>query len=119
MIENKIINIHGDGNQTRDYIYVKDTVGIVLKLYENRKEINGTVNIATGVQTSTNDILKSIADLMPWDHCITSYITDRVSNVTQHCGDISLLTKICGDIPLTTLADGLKETVKWYKKNEY
>ena len=119
MIEGNAINIHGDGNQTRDYIYVKDTVGIVLKLYENRKEINGTVNIATGVQTSTNDVLKSIADLMPWDHCITSYITDRVSNVTQHCGDISLLTKICGDIPLTTLADGLKETVKWYKKNEY
>ncbi len=119
MIKGEIIQIHGKGDQTRDYIYVEDTVKCVLELYKKREEISSVVNISTGVQTSTVEILNHLQTAMPWDHYITENIADRASNVVRHCGDNSLLKALYADVVFTPLSDGIKKTVEWYKKNEY
>ncbi len=119
MVRGEIIQVHGDGQQTRDYIYVKDTVKIVLELYSKRNQIDSVVNISTGVQTSTQKILKELEASMPWDYFKLEYIPDRVSNVAQHCGDNTLLSGLCDNLVLTPLAEGIKKTVEWYKDNEH
>ena len=119
MIKGETIQIHGTGDQTRDYIYVEDTVECVLELYKKREEISSVVNISTGIQTSTMEILSHLQTAMPWDHCITEHIAERASNVVQHCGDNSLLKTLYTDVGFTPLSEGIKKTVEWYKKNEY
>ena len=119
MVRGETIQVHGDGQQTRDYIYVKDTVKIVLELYSKRSQIDSVVNISTGVQTSTQKILQELEASMPWDYFKLEYIPDRASNVTQHCGDNTLLSGLCDNLVLTPLAEGIKKTVEWYKDNEH
>jgi len=119
MVRGETIQVHGDGQQTRDYIYVKDTVKIVLELYSKRSQIDSVVNISTGVQTSTQTILQELEASMPWDYFKLEYVPDRASNVTQHCGDNTLLSGLCDNLVLTPLAVGIKKTVEWYKNNEH
>lgn len=119
MVRGETIQVHGDGQQTRDYIYVKDTVKIVLELYSKRSQIDSVVNISTGVQTSTHTILQELEASMPWDYFKLEYVPDRASNVTQHCGDNTLLSGLCDNLVLTPLAVGIKKTVEWYKNNEH
>ena len=119
MVRGETIQVHGDGQQTRDYIYVKDTVKIVLELYSKRSQIDSVVNISTGVQTSTQKILQELEASMPWDYFKLEYVPDRASNVTQHCGDNTLLSGLCDNLVLTPLAEGIKKTVEWYKDNEH
>ena len=58
------IEIHGDGEQTRDYIYVLDTVKYILELSINDELIGRTVNIGSGVETSVISLVKQILKLM-------------------------------------------------------
>lgn len=113
-----VIEIHGTGTQTRDYVFVKDTVDITLQIYKNRTKFLRPVNIATGIETTTLQIVKHLIDLMPWSQSEITHTDDRLSNVSRHCGDISLLREICGIAPHTSLVEGLRQTVRWYK-NEY
>jgi len=115
LLKNEPIEIHGKGTQTRDYIYVKDTARIVLELFKTRSRHCGPINIATGIETTTLQIVEQLAELMPLAHSEITHIEDRLSNVSRHCGDINLLREICGLAPQTSLSQGLKETVRWYK----
>ena len=112
---NELIEIHGEGTQTRDYVYVKDTAKIVLGLFQNRKKHQGPINIATGIETTTLQIVGHLVEMMPWSKSEITHIEDRLSNVSRHCGDISLLREICGLAPHTSLVKGLEETIRWYK----
>ena len=55
----KPLTIVGNGNQTRDFIYVKDVISILEWFLDNPK-INGLYNVGTGKPRSFNDIAKSI-----------------------------------------------------------
>lgn len=60
IINNIIININGDGEQTRDYIYVKDVVNGLVKALDNK---GGIYNICTNKETSVNDLVNSLKEI--------------------------------------------------------
>ncbi|MFV0416885.1 MAG: NAD-dependent epimerase/dehydratase family protein [Chthoniobacterales bacterium] len=58
-LENKLLNIYGDGEQTRDFIYVKDIVGALAFLAENTS-LHGVFNAGYGGSQTINTLAKSI-----------------------------------------------------------
>ncbi len=61
--KNLPLTVHGDGRQTRDFVYVKDVV--LANLAALRQQVSGIFNIGTGVETSINeliDLLKSLSE---------------------------------------------------------
>jgi UDP-glucose 4-epimerase len=54
----KPLIIYGDGNQTRDFIYVKDVADALYRVYAGN--ISGTFNVGSGLETSINDLAESI-----------------------------------------------------------
>ena len=52
-----------DGEQKRDFIYIKDAVKIIMFIYKN-KSINGIFNAGTGIARSFNDIAKTIFSIL-------------------------------------------------------
>ncbi len=64
MFRKKPINIYGDGNDVRDYIYVKDVARAVYLAIKNNA--NGEYNIGTGKGTSTNDLAGIIENLFDY-----------------------------------------------------
>jgi UDP-glucose 4-epimerase len=105
--------LEGDGKQTRDFIYVGDTVRATIDIYENEKTVGQIINVATGKETTIKEIIGTICDLMDykgkWDVRPT-----RAGDVRRHLGDISLAKKMIGFGPKVSLEEGLKPTVEWY-----
>lgn len=119
IVINRVINhipieIYGDGEQTRDFIFVRDTVEAFVRIYKNEETRGKEINIATGQETSVNDMVKKLLKVIGApDHPII-HTTPRPGDVRRHCGDITLAEKLIGIRPAVLTEEHLKETVDWY-----
>ena len=108
--------IHGDGEQTRDFIYVKDTVRGLIMAYENENSRGQIMNLGSGKDISINHLLQEICDYMgykgEWEHH-----ESRTSDVRKLCADISKARKLIGFEPEMPFEKGIKETLDWYMNN--
>jgi UDP-glucose 4-epimerase len=108
------IEIHGDGNQTRDFIYVKETADLMVRVFENRACNGKSINVASGFETSVNELVGRIIGLMGKpDHPI-SHIEARPGDVSRHCADISLAEELIGLQPHSISDENLIDTISWY-----
>ncbi|MBO6108595.1 MAG: GDP-mannose 4,6-dehydratase [Eubacterium sp.] len=108
--------IHGDGEQTRDFIYVKDTVRGLLLAYENEASRGEIINLGTGMNISMNRLVGLICSHMGYDG-EWQYDSDRKSDVRDLCADITKAKKLIGFEPMTGFEQGIKETLDWYQNN--
>jgi UDP-glucose 4-epimerase len=107
--------LQGDGEQTRDFIYVGDTVAGLLALAEEPALRGEVANLGSGVETSIRSIVETIADLMGWDGPI-EHDPARDADVRRHCADSTKAEKYLGPLATTPLRDGLARTVEWYRE---
>lgn len=107
------IQIFGDGEQTRDFVFVRDTVDAAVRLYSEPRARGRVVNIASGREVSINDLvrllLEALGSSVPVEH-----VAARAGDVRRHWASIALANELIGYEPQTTLRDGLAETVEWY-----
>ena len=106
--------IYGDGNQTRDYIYVTDTAEASIKVYNYKNTRGKVINIASGKEISINEIVNTIAKYLGYDKPIV-YKDPRPGDVRRHFADISLAKKLIAFKPSVSFEDGIKYTIEWYK----
>ncbi len=105
--------IYGDGEQARDFIYVKDMVRGIVEVY-NCKETRGKViNIASGSYTTINHIVETICKLMKYKGKII-HTEPRVADVSKLCGDIEKAQKLFNFKPAFSLPEGLERPIKYY-----
>ena len=107
--------IFGDGKQTRDYLYVTDTVGAAVKIYLCEGTRKKVINIASGKEVRIDRLLKMIADIMGFKGEIL-HEPDRWADVRRHIANIYLAEDLIDFKPTVELRDGLKQTVDWYVK---
>jgi UDP-glucose 4-epimerase len=105
-------SIYGDGEQTRDFIYVKDVVEANIAALE--RNIRGTFNIGCNQQTSVNDLLKHLCALFDKPFAPV-YKPSRPGDIMHSSLDNNKAIKFLGWSPRYTLYDGLRETCAYYK----
>lgn len=105
--------LHGDGLQSRDFIYVHDTVDAVIKLHEVMPR-GESVNISTDNQISIKDLLEKICSEMDYHGEIVSK-PERKSDVLCHDASNEKVRKMIG-YSLTPFDRGLRETLAWYQQ---
>ncbi|MFH1827139.1 MAG: GDP-mannose 4,6-dehydratase [bacterium] len=105
--------IRGNGKQTRDFIYVGDTVSLTLSLAKKEQLYGRVFNIGTGKEIRISEIIKTICKISSYKGVI-KHKPIRSGDVLRHRADISLLKKSLGDISFLTLEKGLAETWQWY-----
>ncbi len=107
--------VEGDGEQTRDFIYVKDTVRGLLLAYEKEESRGEIINLGSGKDISINSLLKGICKYMDysgeWEHKPA-----RTSDVRNLCADAVKAKKILGFEPEVAFEDGIIKTLDWYMK---
>ncbi len=106
------ITIFGDGNQTRDYVYIEDIVKANL-LALNGEE--GIYNIGTGVETSVNELVQIFEEILG-KKIVPVYATKRQGEVDRIALDIEKAKKELGFEPQYNVKEGIKKTIEWYKK---
>ena len=108
--------INGDGEQTRDFIYVKDTVRGLLLAYEKEESRGTIINLGSGIDMTMNSLLQGICDYMgytgEWEHG-----EERTSDVRNLCANINRAKAVLGFEPQMSFENGIKETLDWYKEN--
>lgn len=94
--------VFGDGEQTRDFVYVGDVVNANLPALERE----GTFNIATGRETSVNELIRIIARITKRE-IKPVYDAPRRGEVKKICLDITRAKEKLGWAPETTLEKGI------------
>lgn len=106
--------VNGDGEQTRDFLYVKDTVRGLIMAYEQEAARGQVINLGSGKDISMNSLLRGICDYMgytgEWEHR-----EERTSDVKKLCADIRKARRLLGFETQMTYEDGIIETLDWYK----
>lgn len=106
--------IYGDGEQTRDYIYVGDVADAAARMYNCAQTRGRVINIGSGEEISINRLIKLIAQHLNCGKPIV-YKEARLGDVQRHIAGIHLAEDIIGFRPNTSLKEGLKMTIEWYK----
>ena len=106
--------IHGTGLQSRDFIYVQDTVDAIIKLYPKLGK-GDSINISTDGQISMKDVVSKIVDIMEYKGKILNKPA-RGADVECHNASNEKIKSLI-DYQLTSFEEGLQKTIKWYKEN--
>ena len=99
--------IHGDGEQTRDFIYIDDVIHANMLAITNSN--SAVFNIATNTETSINSLIELISQIVTTKPII-KYSADRFSGKKRSCLDFQRAQTILGWLPKTSLTDGLITT---------
>ena len=116
-ILNEPIKIFGTGEQTRDYNYVEDVIDAMLLSAQSRKADGEIFMIGSGKETKFIDVVKLIIktvgsgsyELVPWPK------ERKAIEIGDFIVSYKKINKILGWYPKTTLEDGIKKTIAWYR----
>lgn len=111
-VKGENITIYGDGEQTRDFIYVKDIVGALVFAAMN-EEMYGTYNAGYGGQITINDLANNILTSAQTDSKIL-YEEERAGDVKHSRASADKL-RAAGWQPQYTLEEGLTATFEFFK----
>ncbi|MGI8426566.1 MAG: NAD-dependent epimerase/dehydratase family protein [Actinomycetota bacterium] len=100
--------IYGDGEQTRDYVYVDDVADAFLAAAE--RGTRQTFNIGTGRETSVNELYRQMAEILG-TATQPEYREARAGELQRSALDASKAKKLLGWTPKTDLTQGLKATI--------
>jgi len=108
----KILTIFGDGNQTRDFLYVADAVQACMLALQRKNCVGQTFNIGTGVETSINELARILIGYVNKPQAKVVNVEERKGDIRESYADISKAKKELGFKPKFLINDGLKELVK-------
>jgi nucleoside-diphosphate-sugar epimerase len=100
----------GDGEQTRDFIYVENAVHASLLASTASSASGKVINIASGRAISINMVLKMVAQLLGVEPR-AEYQEARAGEVRHSLADVTLARQLLGYETIVTLEEGLRHTV--------
>ncbi len=103
--------VHGDGSQTRDYVFVDDVVSAMVAA-ATAPSVNGLViNVGSGTETSVRELVKKVGQAAGRD-VDALFNANTSGGVSRMCADLSLATQKLNYRPSIRLDDGLRLTLQ-------
>ena len=108
--------IWGDGEQTRNFTYVKDITRALRLAAENITD--GTpVNAGISRYVTMNEAVDIIFEYLDWEPDEINYMTDKPQGVRHRAADTTRAEELLGWEPEYTVEEGIKNTLDWYVEN--
>ncbi len=117
LIEGKKVSIYGTGKNIRDWIFVKDHNAGVEAII-NKGRIGETYFLGGGNELSNIEVARKILNFMGKSEDEIEYVKDRAGHDFRYAINSSRTKKELGWEPKIDFEIGLKETVRWYTKNQ-
>ena len=122
----KPLPVYGDGQQVRDWLYVKDHCSAIRRVLADGR-VGETYNVGGWNEKPNLDIVHTVcalldelqprADGKPYREQIT-YVTDRPGHDRRYAIDASKIERELGWEPAETFETGIRKTVVWYLENQ-
>ena len=106
------ITVFGDGNQTRDFVYVGDIAQAIIRALP----LKGchTMNVSTGQETSINDLIRSFEKAVGYTVPV-QYTAPRTGDILRSVLSNEALKRDLGFVPAMDLEEGIRRTYDWYR----
>jgi UDP-glucose 4-epimerase len=138
ILQKQRLIVYGDGEQTRDYVYVGDVAraNILALRYltevlepvdsiwtqraertQRTQKLHNVFNIGTGIETSVNALAASLLETANAD-CPVVHQPARPGEQARSVIDPSLAKRVLGWEPMHSLAEGLAQTLAWFRREE-
>ena len=104
----KNIEVWGDGQQTRSFLYIDDCIDAVLKLFDS--DINEPINIGSEEQVSINQMIDMVEDIAEYK-VERNYLLDKPKGVRGRSSDNRLIEEKLQWKPKFSLKEGLKKII--------
>ena len=113
IVEGQPLTVYGDGEQTRDFIYVDDVVDANIKAMGN-SQCTGIYNVSTNKGTSVNELITRFRAISGADFMV-HYEAERVGDIKHSRLSNAKAERDFGFVATTTLEDGLQKTLEYFK----
>lgn len=122
MIKNETVFINGDGETSRDFCYIENTVqaNILAATTQNEEATNQVYNVAVGDRTTLNELFSAIKSALA-DNGVTyeqepTYRDFRPGDVRHSQADVSKANSLLGYEPQFDISQGIDNAMAWYVK---
>jgi UDP-glucose 4-epimerase len=105
--------IHGDGEQTRDYTFVEDAVTATLSVAVSPRATGQAYNVGTGRETSVNRLAHLIAAITGAEGEPRHVDRRDIDNIRRRVVNIEKIRRELRWTPVVTVEQGLRETYEW------
>jgi nucleoside-diphosphate-sugar epimerase len=109
--------IYGDGEQTRDFTYVANSVDGVLKACVAPNVGGEVINVATAERISLNHLFRTLRDVIGTNGIEPIYKPARAGDVRDSLADLTKARTLLKYEPIVDFAEGLRRTVAWYRES--
>lgn len=118
LIEKKSPTLFGDGGQTRDFTYVEDVAGLIIKAAQSDPAVTSGkfYNAGNGGRYSLNFIWELLQRMEGLD-LPANYGPPRAGDVRDSQADTTAAKRDLGHVPQFTIEEGLRRTLEWYKQD--
>jgi UDP-glucose 4-epimerase len=110
--------ILGDGNQTMDFVFVDDVARAYI-LAANASFTDDVINIASGTETSLNELAQTLGYVMGVTRTPEYGPTRKVNHVPRRLADVSKAERLLGFRVHVSLKEGLSKLVHWWSREEH
>jgi len=112
LLENGQPVIYGDGEQTRDFIFVKDIVKANISACES--DYNGIVNVASGKKITINKLYEIVKETLG-SNIDVEYLPERKGDIKHSLADVNNMKKINYRVDFKDFEKQLIETINWFR----
>lgn len=125
IINNKALPVYGDGNYTRDWLFVEDHASAIDLVFHQGKN-HETYNIGGFNEWKNIDLVRLLCTIMDeklhrntgTSEKLITFVKDRPGHDLRYAIDASKINETLGWKPTVTFEQGLEKTVDWFLKNE-
>jgi len=119
LLRNEPPIIFGDGEQTRDFVSVEDVLQANMLAIERKQAVGGVFNVATGVSTSINGLVKTLQEIVGKTNLKPIHEDSRLGDIRHSYASIEKARKALGYEPQVPLREGLAELVAWCSEHRH
>jgi UDP-glucose 4-epimerase len=111
--------IYGDGEQSRDFTYITDIVAANMRAAETVAGVGQVINFARGERVTLNQLLDILKRITGRADVQAEHKEPRAGDVRHSLADISRAREMLGYEPQTSLEEGLRLTIDWWKQSRF
>ena len=116
IMEGKSIPVYGDGQQVRDWLYVKDHCQAIMDVLE-RGRLGEIYNIGGNCEVVNLDLIKMLLAELGKSETLISFVKDRPGHDRRYAMDNTKINRELGWHPAHSLEKAIPKTVQWYMDN--
>ncbi len=119
VLRNEPINIHSDGEQSRDFVHVSDVARAWVDAIGNPQSYGQVFNIGTGNPTSVNQLCDNVLRAFDYskDNYEVVYHPAQAGDIRTSSADIEKIESALGWSPQYDFEHGMQETIRWARQN--